>query len=97
VGDRGGKEVIGMGRQSLYLLEAMRPPQWLKNLFIFAAAVFGKQLFIPAKFEVALLTFWAFCLLSSAVYIFNDLIDLKEDRHLLRNTTTRCNYGSNSS
>ncbi len=62
------------------LLKTMRPRQWTKNLFIFAALVFDKQLFIPASLLRTIAGFVLFCLISSAVYIFNDLADVEADR-----------------
>jgi 4-hydroxybenzoate polyprenyltransferase len=63
------------------LLKTMRPRQWAtKNIFIFAALVFDKQLFIAESFLRTLAGFALFCLISSSVYIFNDLADLEADR-----------------
>jgi 4-hydroxybenzoate polyprenyltransferase len=62
------------------LLKTMRPRQWTKNVFIFAALVFDKQLFILDSFLRTLAGFALFCLISSAVYIFNDLADIEVDR-----------------
>ncbi len=62
------------------LLKTMRPRQWTKNVFVFAALVFDKQLFKPASFLRTLAGFVLFCLISSAVYIFNDLSDIEADR-----------------
>ena len=62
------------------LLKTMRPRQWTKNGFVFFALVFDKQLFnIPALLDT-LAGFGLFCLISSAVYIFNDLADIEADR-----------------
>jgi 4-hydroxybenzoate polyprenyltransferase len=62
------------------LLKTMRPRQWTKNGFVFFALVFDKQLFqLPALLHT-LTGFALFCLISSAVYIFNDLADLEADR-----------------
>jgi 4-hydroxybenzoate polyprenyltransferase len=58
----------------------MRPRQWTKNVFIFAALVFDKQLFIVDSFLRTLAGFALFCLISSCVYIFNDLADVEADR-----------------
>jgi 4-hydroxybenzoate polyprenyltransferase len=64
----------------LPLLKTMRPRQWTKNGFVFFALVFDKQLFqLPALLDT-LAGFALFCLISSAVYIFNDLADLEADR-----------------
>ena len=62
------------------LLKTMRPRQWTKNVFIFAALVFDKQFFIAASFLKTLAGFALFCLVSSSVYIFNDLADIEADR-----------------
>src|SRR5215510_16537389 len=62
------------------LIETMRPRQWTKNVFIFAALVFDKQLLILDSFLRTLAGFALFCLISSAVYIFNDLADIEADR-----------------
>src|SRR3972149_8846206 len=62
------------------LLKTMRPRQWPKNVFLFAALVFDKQLFIPESLLRTLGGFALFCLISSSVYIFNDLADIEADR-----------------
>src|SRR5512138_1374389 len=62
------------------LLKTMRPRQWTKNVFVFAALVFDKQLLIPTSFLRTLGGFVLFCLVSSSVYIFNDLADIEADR-----------------
>jgi len=62
------------------LLKTMRPRQWPKNIFIFAAVVFDKQLLIPASLLRTIAGFILFCMISSAVYIFNDLADIEADR-----------------
>jgi 4-hydroxybenzoate polyprenyltransferase len=62
------------------LIKSMRPRQWTKNVFIFAALVFDKQLFVPDPLLRTLAGFALFCLISSAVYIFNDLVDVQADR-----------------
>ena len=62
------------------LLKTMRPRQWTKNAFVFFALVFDKQLLHLPAFLNTLAGFALFCLVSSAVYIFNDLADLEADR-----------------
>ncbi|MBN8655849.1 MAG: decaprenyl-phosphate phosphoribosyltransferase [Anaerolineae bacterium] len=62
------------------LFKTMRPRQWTKNVFIFAALVFDKQLFVVDSFLRTLAGFALFCLISSCVYIFNDLADVESDR-----------------
>jgi 4-hydroxybenzoate polyprenyltransferase len=62
------------------LFKTMRPRQWTKNVFIFAALVFDKQLLNADAFLRTLAGFALFCLISSSVYIFNDLADVEADR-----------------
>jgi 4-hydroxybenzoate polyprenyltransferase len=62
------------------LFKTMRPRQWPKNVFLFAALVFDKQLLIPDSLLRTLAGFALFCLISSSVYIFNDLADIEADR-----------------
>jgi 4-hydroxybenzoate polyprenyltransferase len=62
------------------LFKTMRPRQWTKNVFIFAALVFDKQLFVVDSLLRTMAGFALFCLISSSVYIFNDLTDIEADR-----------------
>jgi 4-hydroxybenzoate polyprenyltransferase len=62
------------------LFKTMRPRQWTKNIFVFAALVFDKQLFKAESFLHTLGGFLLFCLVSSSVYIFNDLADIEADQ-----------------
>lgn len=62
------------------LLRLMRPRHYLKNLLIFVSITFDRNLFRPAVLGRAVLGFAAFCLLTSAVYIFNDIRDAEADR-----------------
>ena len=64
----------------LELIKLARVKQWVKNLFVFAPLIFdGKFTDVNALFA-AILAFVSFCLLSSVVYIFNDVIDRAGDR-----------------
>lgn len=63
-----------------YIVAAARPHQWTKNLFIFAPLLFAGRLTDPISLGRSFFAFLAFCLLSSSLYIFNDWIDLDEDR-----------------
>lgn len=58
----------------------LRPRQWIKNVLLFAAAAFAKTLTDPAVLLMVLLGFGVFCMLSSSVYVFNDILDRNEDR-----------------
>ncbi|MFQ5423920.1 MAG: decaprenyl-phosphate phosphoribosyltransferase [Phycisphaerae bacterium] len=59
-----------------------RPAQWVKNVFVFAGLVFGDKLRDPQAVRLSLAAFAIFCMMSGAVYAFNDLLDHREDaRH----------------
>jgi 4-hydroxybenzoate polyprenyltransferase len=62
------------------LLRALRPQEWIKNLLVFAGVVFSKQFDDGSALAAATLTFAAFCAISSAGYLFNDLRDREHDR-----------------
>jgi 4-hydroxybenzoate polyprenyltransferase len=62
------------------LLRTMRPKQWTKNVFVWAALLFDRKLFLAGPFLRTLIMFLLFCLISSAVYIINDLVDIERDR-----------------
>lgn len=59
---------------------ALRPNQWVKNFILFAAIIFNGKLFEPQYFLLSFLGFLVFCAISSASYLFNDIIDLKFDK-----------------
>lgn len=61
-------------------LSALRPLQWSKNLLVFAALIFARQVGVPGQFSRALFVFIAFCFISSALYLFNDIHDREEDK-----------------
>jgi 4-hydroxybenzoate polyprenyltransferase len=63
------------------LIRSMHPKRWLKNVFMFAAVVFGMKLTDPLLIGRSVAAFFCFCLLSSAAYLVNDLVDLERDRH----------------
>ena len=62
------------------VLESMRPAQWTKNLFVFAALIFARGFFTLPLLLKSLGAFVVFCLVSGGLYIFNDLRDRDEDR-----------------
>ncbi len=69
-----------MPGQLRLLFKTMRPKQWTKNVFVWAALIFDVKLFDRGPFLRTLATFILFCLISSAVYIINDLVDIDKDR-----------------
>src|SRR6476469_9899344 len=66
--------------QAFALLVAMRPPEWIKNLLVFAGLLFSQKLNEGPQVVDALMTFIAFCAISSAGYLVNDLRDVPLDR-----------------
>jgi 4-hydroxybenzoate polyprenyltransferase len=62
------------------LLRAMRPKHWVKNVFVFAALVFALELGQARSAALAAAAFVIFCMLSSAVYLLNDVVDREADR-----------------
>lgn len=61
----------------LYLIRAH---QWLKNLILFFPPLLGGVLFVPGVLQKGLVPLGAFCLASSAAYVFNDIKDVDQDR-----------------
>ncbi len=64
----------------LGLLKSMRPRQWAKNVFVFVALFFDRKLTDPESVLRTLAAFVLLCLMSSAVYLMNDLADIENDR-----------------
>ncbi len=63
------------------LIESLRPAQWVKNGFVFAALIFSRGLMDwPRTLRVALAAL-IFCFISSAIYLLNDILDAPEDRN----------------
>jgi decaprenyl-phosphate phosphoribosyltransferase len=62
------------------LLKAARPHQWVKNLFVAAPLVFARRMYDPDAVGRSVLAVICFCLLSSAVYLINDIVDVEKDR-----------------
>ena len=62
------------------LIKTMRPRQWSKNIFVFVALIFDNKLTDPISVLRKLGAFVLLCLMSSAVYLMNDLADIENDR-----------------
>lgn len=70
-----------MKKKLFKLAKLLRPKQWLKNFAVFAPLVFNGQLFSDNQaLTNDVFAFFAFCGLSSSVYIINDIFDIKKDR-----------------
>ena len=64
----------------LIIIKACRPDQWSKNLLVFSAPLFAFQF---ANYQIwikSLYAFLSFCLISSAVYLINDVLDAEADK-----------------
>ena len=68
------------------IIRILRPRQWLKNAVVLAPLVFAQKLGDAIAISKAIGAFSAFCVLSSAVYVFNDLAAVERDR----NHTIKC-------
>lgn len=63
------------------LLKSSRPHQWIKNIFVAAPLVFSRKIDdLPSVLHTLIVVF-GFCLLSSAVYLWNDIVDVEKDRN----------------
>jgi 4-hydroxybenzoate polyprenyltransferase len=62
------------------LIKALRPKQWAKNVFVFAGIFFDGRILDPQRLARSVIAFAIFCLLSGAIYLINDLLDIEKDR-----------------
>jgi 4-hydroxybenzoate polyprenyltransferase len=62
------------------IVESLRPAQWVKNGFVFAALIFSRGLFDWHRTGRVALAAVIFCGIASAAYLLNDLLDAAEDR-----------------
>ncbi len=62
------------------ILKTLRPKQWTKNGFIFAALIFDVKLFQFEPFIKTIAGFILLCGISGTVYLINDLVDIEKDR-----------------
>ncbi len=78
--------MVAFNFKMLYLiLKSVRPLQWLKNMVIFSTIIFGDILFLRPNegwpyFGTVTYAFFIFCLLTSAVYLLNDIFDKESDQ-----------------
>lgn len=61
-------------------IKALRPKQWAKQVFLFAALIFSMEFTTPEPWLRTIMGALAFCMLSSTGYIFNDARDVEADR-----------------
>lgn len=62
------------------LIRALRPPEWIKNLLVYAGVLFSGRFDDAGALGDATLAFVAFCAISSSGYLLNDLRDREHDR-----------------
>ena len=63
-----------------YLLISMRPRQWYKNSLLVVCIIFSANILNVSMWATVVLALIYFCMLSSAEYLINDLIDREKDR-----------------
>lgn len=63
-----------------WVFVSSRPRQWLKNLALFGPLVFEGEFFNPNKFWLVVFGFIIFSVVTSAIYLINDVIDIEKDR-----------------
>jgi len=56
-----------------------RPKHWVKNILVFVPIVYAQGLSDLGAVFAALMSFAAFCLVASAVYVINDIVDAEKD------------------
>ena len=64
----------------LSLIQLLKIEDWIKNLLIFVPLIFTNNLFKTDALIITCISFFVFSMSSSSVYLFNDIIDLKEDK-----------------
>lgn len=82
------KETRARGAAVLFaLLRTMRPKEWIKNIFVFAAIAFARDATTGTplwqqldKLLIVFAAFVLFCMAASAIYLINDLVDIEKDR-----------------
>ncbi|HPG40123.1 MAG TPA: decaprenyl-phosphate phosphoribosyltransferase [bacterium] len=61
------------------IIIALRPKQWLKNVLVFAGAIFAEDLFVPHLLQYSVFAFIIFCMISGSTYLINDVMDRDKD------------------
>ncbi len=67
-------------QQLALMLYSTRPRQWVKNMFLFAALIFDRKLFVIPYLTKTIYGFVLLTLISGAIYITNDFLDIEKDK-----------------
>ena len=62
-------------------LRLIRVHHWIKNFFVFVPLIFAQLLFETEYLEKVILAFIAFSVVTSMIYVLNDLFDIENDRN----------------
>src|SRR3954447_8474904 len=76
----GSGEVVPRRSPLRAAIKTGRPKEWIKNVFVFAGLLFSGKFNEGHAVAEAMITFVSFCLISSAGYYVNDLVDVDLDR-----------------
>jgi 4-hydroxybenzoate polyprenyltransferase/phosphoserine phosphatase len=68
------------GRKPLAAARALRPQHWLKNVLVFVPLLAAQRLDDWSAVRLSVLAFTVFCMVASALYLVNDVLDLSADR-----------------
>lgn len=79
-GNTTSTRVVSTGAKLSLFLLAMRPKQWVKNGFVFAALISSVRFLDAWAIAKVLVAFVTFCALSSGIYLLNDIVDAQKDR-----------------
>jgi 4-hydroxybenzoate polyprenyltransferase len=63
------------------MIQLLRPSHWVKNVVVLIPLVMGVRVNIAEAWLQAAMALVAFCFISSATYVLNDIIDVENDRH----------------
>jgi 4-hydroxybenzoate polyprenyltransferase len=73
-------EAASMSQVAALWFKQLRWKQWAKNLICLAPLLFSGKFTEPQALLAAGLCFVAFCLISSGIYVLNDIVDVRADR-----------------
>src|SRR5687767_12521627 len=78
-------------RQSLLMSLAalLRPRQWIKSAFVLAPLIFSGAIANPDAIARSFAAMMFFCVAASAVYVLNDIIDMRDDKRHPEKALTR--------